>query len=40
MYLHISLVTGFPQRLEHLENRNGHGKIIEHGKLAKRHGMI
>ena len=25
---------GFPRRLENLENENGHGKVMEHNKLA------
>ena len=33
-------VSGFPQRLENLENENGHGKVMEHAKLAKRHGIL
>ena len=32
--------TGFPQRLENLENENGHGKVMEHAKLAKSHGIL
>ena len=24
--------TGFPRRLENLENENGHGKVMEHAK--------
>ena len=31
--------SGFPQRLEILENKNGHGKVIEHEQLAKGHGI-
>ena len=26
-------LTGFPQRLENLENENGHGKVTEHEKF-------
>ena len=29
--------TGFPRRLE---NENGHGKVMEHEKLAKSHGIL
>ena len=32
----LSLLTGFPQRLENLENESGHGKVMEHEKLAKK----
>ena len=32
--------TGFPQRLENLENENGHGKVMEHAKLSKSHGIL
>ena len=28
--------AGFPRRLESLENKNGHGKVMEHAKLAKK----
>ena len=28
-------MTGFPQRLNNLENENGHGKVMEHEKLPK-----
>ena len=28
---------GFPRRLENMENENGHGKVMEHEKLAKSH---
>ena len=28
-----------PRRLENLENKNGHGKVIEHAKLPKSHGI-
>ena len=33
--------SGFPQRLENLENENGHGKVIlmEHKKLVKSRGI-
>ena len=34
------LKSGFPQRLENLENENGHGKIMKHKKLVKSHGMF
>ena len=27
--------SGFPQRMENLENENGHRKVIEHEKSAK-----
>ena len=30
----------FLQRLENLENKNGHGKVMEHETLAKRHGIL
>ena len=33
------LNSGFPRRLENLENENGHGKVMEHEKLAKSHGI-
>ena len=38
----ISLVIGFGflQRLKNLENENGHGKVMEHTKLAKSHGIL
>ena len=29
------LYAGFPQRLENLENENGHGKVMKHEKWAK-----
>ena len=32
--------TGFPRRLETLENENGHGKVMKHEKLDKRHGIL
>ena len=28
-------MTGFPRRLENLENEDGHGKVMEHEKLVK-----
>ena len=28
------------RRLENLENENGHGKVMEHEKLAKSHGIF
>ena len=33
----FTVISGFPQRLENLENENGHGKVMEHEKLAKSH---
>ena len=33
-------LTGFLQRLENLENENGHGKVIERENLAKSHGIL
>ena len=33
-------LAGFPRRLENLENENGHGKVREHEKLAKSHGIL
>ena len=30
----MSLSTGFPQRLQNLDNENGHGKVTEHAELA------
>ena len=38
--LNLFLILGFPQRLEnleHLENKNGYGKVMEHAKFAKSH---
>ena len=32
--------TGFPHRLENLENENVHGKVMEHEKLAKSHTIL
>ena len=32
--------SGFPRRLENLENENGHGKVMEPKKLAKSHGIL
>ena len=32
--------TGFPRRLENLENENGHGKVMEHEKIAKNQGIL
>ena len=29
-----------PQRLENLENENGHEKVMEHEKLNKSHGIL
>ena len=34
------VLSGFPRRLENLENENGHGKVMEHEKLAKSHGIL
>ena len=28
-------MSGFPRRLENLENENGHGKVMEHKTLVK-----
>ena len=33
-------LTGFQRRLENLENGNDHGKVIEHEKMAKSHGIL
>ena len=33
-------MTGFPRRLEKIEYKNGHGKIMEHEKVAKSHGIL
>ena len=35
-----SQCSGFPRRLENLENENGHGKVMKHEKLAKSHGIL
>ena len=41
IYQNISaLNSAFPQRLENLENENGHGKALEHDKLGKSHGTF
>ena len=38
VFIHNKLCkTGFPRRLE---NENGHGKVMEHEKLAKSHGIL
>ena len=34
------LPPGFMQRLENLENQNGHRKVMEHEILAKSHGIL
>ena len=34
--LDYNVYSGFPWRLE---NENGHGKVMEHAKLAKSHGI-
>ena len=39
-YYFIIMVSGFPQRLENLENKNGNRKVMEHVKLAKSHGIL
>ena len=39
-YQILDLLSGFPRRLENLENENGHGKVMEHAKLAKSHRML
>ena len=36
----VFLLAGFPQRLGNMENENGHGKVMEHEKLAKSHGIL
>ena len=36
----IGFKAGFPRRLEKLENESGHGKVMEHEKLAKSHGIF
>ena len=33
-------MQGFAQRLENLENVNGHGKVMEDEKFAKSHGHL
>ena len=30
------ILAGFPQRLENLENENGHGKVMEHEKIGQK----
>ena len=45
VYIRVSpqnrlIPTGFPRRLENLENENGDGKVMEHEKLAKSHGIF
>ena len=35
LFFKFSCVTRFPRRLENLENEDGHGKVMEHEKLAK-----
>ena len=35
-----TIVSGFPRRQENLLNKNGHGKVMEHEKLAKSHGVL
>ena len=35
----VGAIAGFPQILENLE-RDGHGKVMEHEKLAKSHGIV
>ena len=32
--------TGFTRRLKNLETENGYGKVMEHGKLPKSHGIL
>ena len=34
------LIDRVPGRLENLENEIGHGKVMEHGKFAKSHGIL
>ena len=36
----VQTLTGFPRRLENLENENGHGKVMEHEKIAKSHDIL
>ena len=39
----VGAIAGFPQILEALENleeESGHGKVMEHDKLAKSHGIV
>ena len=33
-------ISGFPLRLENLENENGYGKVMEHDKFANTHGIF
>ena len=33
--MRVTYGSGYPQRLGILENKNGHGKVMEHDKLAK-----
>ena len=37
MYCHSHQIAEFPQRLEILENENGHGNVMEH---EKGHGIL
>ena len=30
------ILAGFPQKLENLENENGHGKVMEHEKIGQK----
>ena len=39
-YIAFVLYSEFSRKLENLENGNGHGKVIEHDKLAKSHGIL
>ena len=32
--------TGFPQRLENMENESSHGKVLEHETVAKGHAIL
>ena len=36
----INQYSGFPRRLENLENKSSHGKVMEHEKLAKGHRIL
>ena len=35
-----SCIIRVPPRLENLENKNDHGKVMEHEKLAKSQGIL
>ena len=33
-------ISGFPWRLQNRGNGNGHGKVMEHKRFAKNHGIF